>query len=78
MAWRQVLKEPVITEANKSSGTPALVADLSVHGVWVPQSEGLFDMRIVTTDAQSYLDRTPLNVLSTPESEKRENTNKHA
>ena len=37
-------KEPIIKEADESSGSPALVADLSVCGVWVPQAEALFDV----------------------------------
>ena len=28
-----------------------LVADLCVHGVWLPQAEALFDIRVVDTDA---------------------------
>ena len=58
------MKEPIVKEADESSGSPALVADLSVRGVWVPQAEALFDVRVVDTDAQSYLDRSPLDVLS--------------
>ena len=58
-------------EANLPSGSPTLVADVSVCGVWVPQSEALFDIRIIDTDAWSYLDRPPLDVLSATESEKK-------
>ena len=32
----------------------ALVADLYVRGVWIPQSEALFDIHVVDTDTQSY------------------------
>ena len=64
-------KEPIVKEADESSGSPAQVADLSVRGVWVPQAEALFDVRVVDTDAQSYLDRSPLDVLSIAESEKK-------
>ena len=32
----------------------ALVADLCVRGVWIPQSEALHDICVVNTDAQSY------------------------
>ena len=64
LAWSQVKKEPIVKEANESSGSPALVADFSVRGVSVPQAEVLFDVRVVDTDAQSYLDRSPLDVLS--------------
>ena len=60
LAWSQVKKEPIVKEADESSGSPALVADLSVRGVWVPQAEVLFGVRVIDTDAQSYLDRSTL------------------
>ena len=68
--WNQVVREPVVREANNASHSPALVADLSVRGVWTPQSDALFDVRIVDTDAQTYCDRSPMDVLSAAESEK--------
>ena len=71
LAYGQVVREPVVREANHSSDSPALVADLSVNGVWVPQSEVLFDVRIIDTDARSYLNRSPLDVLSAAEEEKK-------
>lgn len=30
-----------------------LIADLGVRGVWQPQTEALFDIRVIDTDAQS-------------------------
>ena len=71
LAYGQVVREPVVREAHHSSDSPALVADLSVHGIWVPQSEALFDVRIIDTDARSYLNRSPLYVLSAAEEEKK-------
>ena len=65
------MKEPVVKKATRSPVTPALVADLSVRGVWTPQSEVLFDIRIVDTDAQSYCSRPPMDVLSAAEEEKK-------
>ena len=44
LAWSQVTREPIVCEACTSSNTTALVADLSVHGVWIPQAEALFDI----------------------------------
>ena len=35
-----------------------LVCDLAVRGVWNPQTEALFDFRVVNTDAQSYYSRS--------------------
>ena len=61
----------MVKKANLLSGSPTLVAELSVRGVWVPQSEVLFDIRIIYTDAWSYLDRRPLDVFSAAESEKK-------
>ena len=44
---------------------------MCVRGVWIPQSEALFDIRVVETDAQSYWNRTPLAVLSSAECDKK-------
>ena len=42
-----------------------------MRGVWLPQAEALFDVRIVDTDAQSYRGRTPKDVLKGAEKEKK-------
>ena len=42
-----------------------------MRGVWLPQAEALFDVRIVDTDAQSYRGRTPKDVLKSAEKEKK-------
>ena len=63
------MEEPVVIEVTRSPVTPALVADLSVRGVWTAQSEALFDIRIVDTDAQSYCSRPPMDVFSAAEEE---------
>ena len=46
----------MVKEANLPLGSPALVADLSVRGVCVPQSKALFDIRVINTDTPSYWD----------------------
>ena len=43
-----------------SASANTLIADLRVHGVWQPQTEALFDIRVVDTDARSYCGRTPV------------------
>ena len=48
--WNRVIREPIVREANSEAGTPALVADLAVHGVWTPQTEALFDTSVTDTD----------------------------
>ena len=48
-----------------------LIADLCVWGVWLPQAEALFDICIIDTDAQSYLGRSPTQVISVAENEER-------
>ena len=55
--------------ASSDGGT--LVADLCIRGVWVPQAEVLFDIRVVDTDARSYRNRTPLAVLCSAEHHKK-------
>ena len=62
MAYKDVVREPIVREANDSLGMPALIADLGVRGVWQPQTE-LFDIRVVDTDAQSYTERSVEAVL---------------
>ena len=66
----QVTCEPILCEACNSSNTTALVAGLSVRGVWIPQAEALFDIRVVDTDVQSYRNRAPVDILSTADREK--------
>ena len=48
--------------------SPALIADL---GVWIPQGEALFDVRVVDTDAASYVNRSVSTVLASAEEEKK-------
>jgi hypothetical protein len=75
-AWSQIKKEPVVRESNLNDKTPALIADLSVRGVWQPQVEALFDIRVIDTDAQSYSNRSPKDILSMAEKEKKAKYNK--
>ena len=71
LVWSKVRREPVVRECNYMTGSNALVADLGVRGVWLPQAEALFDIRVVDTDAQSYGSRTPREVLKSAEKEKK-------
>jgi len=70
LVWSQVQKVPIVCETSHDdlSSGDTLVADLRVLGVWQPQV--LFDVRVVDTDASSYLGRTPQVVLRTAEIEK--------
>lgn len=43
--------EPVVREADTKIGTQALIVELAFYGVWLPQAEVLFDIRIIDTDA---------------------------
>ena len=40
-------------------------------GVWLPQTEALFDICIIDTDTQSYLGWSPTQVISVAENEKK-------
>ena len=71
LAWGQVIREPVVQEADFHDGQEALVADLAVRGVWQPQAEALFDVRVTDTDTQSYLHCSPEDVLTTAETKKK-------
>ena len=42
-------------EANIRDGTPALIADISIRGLWEPQAVALLDVRVVDTDAPSHI-----------------------
>ena len=77
LAYKEVVREPVVREADEARGISALVADLGVRGVWQPQTEALFDVRVVDTDAQSYVQRAVSSVLATAEREKNENMHRH-
>ena len=65
LVWSPVIKEPVVCDG--SAGADTLITDLCVRGVWEPQTEALFDIRVVDTDAWSYLARSPRDVLCSVE-----------
>ena len=48
---------------------PDLIADLGIRGFWQPQTEALFDIRVVDTDAPSYVKHTVEAVLQIAEQE---------
>ena len=58
-------------EADNARGIPALIADLGIWEIWQPQTEALFDIRVVDTDALPYVKRTVEAVLQTAEQEKK-------
>ena len=64
-----VVKEPVVRDG--STGANTLIADLCVHMVWEPQTEALFDIRVVDTDVWSYCAHSPCDVLGLAEVEKK-------
>ena len=59
-------------ESIGSADANSLIADLCVRGVWEPQTEALFDIRVVDTDAQSCHACTPQDVLCVAEGEKKQ------
>ena len=67
--WSPVVKEPVVHDG--SAGANTLIADLCVRGVWEAQTEALFDIRMIGTDAGSYCAGSPKDVLGTAEGEKK-------
>ena len=58
-------------EADSKADGPGLRADLGIRGVWTPQVEALFDIKVIDTDAQSHLHRTPEQILGTGALEKK-------
>ena len=58
-------------ESDNAAGTHALIADMVICGVWIPQAEAFFDVHVIDTDAQSYCNRMPREVLKTAEKKKK-------
>ena len=38
LVYKDVIREPIVQEANDACGIPSLVADLSIRGVWQSQT----------------------------------------
>ena len=66
LVWPQIIREPVVRE-----GDPGLRLDLGIQGVWQPQVEALFDIRVIDTDAPSYRRWSPISVLDSGAVEKK-------
>ena len=72
LVYMEVVKEPIVQEANDADGVvPSLITDLSIRGVWQPQTVALFDVRVTDTDAPSHSQRVVTAVLSSAEEEKK-------
>ena len=71
IAFRNVIKEPIVKEANIRDGTPALIVDISIRGLWQPQAVALLDVRVVDTDAPLHIHRNTVAVLSSAEEKRR-------
>eukprot|EP00731_Ephydatia_muelleri_P025826 Em0017g909a len=69
--WSQVVREPIVKEADSKADGPGLRADLGIRGVWTPQVEALCDIKVIDTDAPSHLHRTPESILDTGALEKK-------
>ena len=69
IAFKDVIREPIVGDADPVRGLPALVADLGVRGLWAAQTEALFDICVMDTDTQSYISRTVDSVLLSAEKE---------
>ena len=58
IAFRDVIRVPIVRDADPVRGLPALVADLGVRGLWAAQTELHYLIFVSDTDAQSYTSRT--------------------
>eukprot|EP00731_Ephydatia_muelleri_P034079 Em0046g22a len=63
--------EPIVNEATATSSDPGLRLDLRIRGVWQPQVEALFDVRVIDTDAPSHCHRAPNAILESSSQEKK-------
>ena len=80
MHWETCLvqerdQKPMVKEANIRDGTTILIADISIRGLWQPQTLALLDMRVVDTDAPSYIHWNTDAVLSSSEEKKKRKYN---
>ena len=69
LGYREVVHESTVHEGHTDS--PALIADLGVRGVWIPQAEALFDVQVTDFDAAFYVDHPVSTVLATAEEEEK-------
>ena len=69
--FRLTVKKFFDTVAMTDALILTLIDDLGVRGVWQSQSMALFDIRIVDTDAMSYLSHSPAAMLASAEAEKK-------
>ena len=71
MGFNSVLKEPIVLEGDVQGDNQGLVADLAVRRLWQPQTEALFDVRVIDTDAESHRRRSVDQVIQFAENEKK-------
>ena len=55
--WSQVTEEPTIS--SPVNDEVHLIGDVAIRGVWQPQATAFFDIRVVDTDARSYVCQSP-------------------
>ena len=55
LACKEMTRELVVRVADEARGISALIADLSVRGVWQPQTEALFDIHVISTLTPSFM-----------------------
>ena len=58
LVWNQTIKEPIVRETSRDPHQDALIGDISTRGVWQLQSTAIFDIRVIDSDAPSYLSKT--------------------
>jgi hypothetical protein len=75
--YNQVEKEVVVRErttVTEADGTEVTIegrcADLTIRGLWQPQELPFLDIRVVDSDAASYVDKPAMDVLKSHEEEK--------
>ena len=66
---RVVICELILQEG--SDGVPALIADLRIRDVWLPQIVGVFFIRVTDSDTPSYMSCSATDVLVAAEEEKK-------
>ena len=64
-------KNQVVREADVKNADGGLRLDLGIRGVWQPQVEALFDVKVVDTDAPSHRIRSPEAILESGAKEKK-------
>ena len=62
LAYQVVICEPICIVQEGGDDVHALITALGIRGIWLPQIETLFDVRVTDADASSYMSRSVVDM----------------